>query len=114
MQSIIWQRLKRAPMNAHQERRVETVALAWLSGRARREFWDMGRYARFRGSARFWAEVDALAQSAGHTSGGVKARWLLLARANYPVRQWVGRELRQMRNTAGHAPDFRFLSAELK
>jgi hypothetical protein len=106
MKSRIWQRLKRMGLNRHQEKALEEIALARLQAPARPDFWDMARCMRFRGTPRFWEAVAALARAHAHDRGGTKAQWLLLARANHPVRRWLGEELR--RRAQGQPHDFTF------
>lgn len=110
MKSRIWQRLKRMPLNRHQQQRLEEIALARLHTPARPDFWDMARCLRFRGTPRFWEAIATLAhapvQDGAQGNAGTKAQWLLLARANHPVQRWLGEELRRRR--AGQAHDFTF------
>jgi hypothetical protein len=94
------------PINRAQEQRLEDIALARLQPPARRDFWDMARCMRFRGTPRFWDKIAALAQAHGHDARGTRAQWLLLARANHPVQRWLGEELR--RRAQGQAHDFKF------
>ena len=103
----IWARLKAADLTAKQERRLESVAVAYLHQRMRREFWCMVRYVRHRGSAQFWEVVSKLAEEASGGEG-MKAWWLILARANYPVRNWINRELLRGRYKEEYAPKLTF------
>jgi len=104
---IIWHRLKRFPLDASHAAALETIALAWLRRRVRREFWRMASYLRLRASAPFWEEVAALAtREYGNT--GLRAHWLLLTRTGAPVRHWVGTELLRSRDEPGYVADLWF------
>ena len=107
MKSAIWQRLKRVPLNSRQIRQLEEIALERLTRPATAHFWDMVRYARFRGTPRFWERVEELAQ----LPKGLKARWLLLAKQNHPVRRWVGTELLRRARVPGYVANFEFTAA---
>jgi hypothetical protein len=107
MKQYIWNRLKQVAVTADQEHRLEQVALQYLSKPIRREFWHMVRYARTRGSESFWNRISMLAVE-NDVSLSTRAQWLLLARKNFPVRNWVGRELLRAKYQAGYVPNFRF------
>lgn len=94
---VIWHKLKRCLLSSNQLERIEVVALSYLSKPLLKEFWQMVRYVRFRGSQAFWQEVASQAESA---MGPRQARsvWLLLARQNYPIRAWVDKKFRQLRD----------------
>ena len=104
---IIWHRLKRFPLEASRLATLESIALAWLRRRVRREFWAMARCLRAQASAPFWDAVAALAtREHGHT--GLRAHWLQLARTGAPVRHWVNGEVLRRRGEPGYVPDFWF------
>ena len=111
MKQYIWNRLKRASLTTDQERRLEDLALQYLSKPIRREFWHMVRYVRIRGSESFWKTISMLA-AGSDVSLSTRAQWLMLARKNFPVRNWVGRELLRAKYQAGHVPNFRFAEYE--
>lgn len=104
---IIWHRLKRFSIDAPRAGLLETIALAWLRRRVRREFWAMARYLRARASTPFWDTVNALAIP-HHGNTGLRAHWLRLTCTGAPVRHWVGAELLRRRDEPGYAPDFWF------
>ena len=104
MKQIIWRRLKRSSFSAAQQRGLEQVALTYLQKRVYQEFWEMVRFVRVRGSSEFWNLVAGLAAQ------NYRAKWLLLARMNYPVKNWVGRELARARYEAGYVPDLSLMS----
>jgi hypothetical protein len=99
LKQIIWRRLKRFPLSTEQQRQLERIALAYLQKRIYQEFWEMVRFVRMRGSPEFWNAVAGLA------SANYRARWLLLARRNFPVKNWVGQELLRARYKEGYVPD---------
>lgn len=104
---IIWHRLKRFPLDGARAALLESIALAWLRCRVRREFWAMARYLRAQASAPFWDTVNALAMPQyGNT--GLRAHWLRLARTGAPVRHWVNAELLRRRDEPGYVPDLWF------
>ena len=104
LKQIIWDKLKRAELSPKQERRIEAVALSYLQKRVQREFWHMTRYVRLRGSSIFWEALESIAAKRnGETS--MKANWLLLAKKNIAVRQWVGHEFSRARYEPGYVPN---------
>jgi hypothetical protein len=103
----IWTRMKAAELTPKQERRLEAVAIAYLHRQVRRDFWYMVRYVRFKGSSQFWEAVSALAEERAGVEG-MKAWWLILARANYPVRNWINRELLRGRYQEAYVPKLTF------
>lgn len=107
MKEYIWSRLKRANLTSKQRRRVEQAALRYLEKRLRREFWSMARYVRQCGSDCFWRSVEELAGS-GQCKESLKARWLLLARENRPVKNWVHREWLRAQYKPGYTPSYEF------
>jgi hypothetical protein len=101
MKQLIWDRLKRAPLTSKQERRLETVAIAYVQHRVQREFWHMARYMRVRGSTAFWEAMTSLAaKQAGELS--TRAGWLVLARQNMPVRNCICHELFRAKYEPGY------------
>ena len=107
MQQETWHRLKRAPLTAKQERRLDLVAVKYLSRPIRREFWDMVRYTRLRGTDALWSELRALVDS-GDRSLSARAGWLILARQGSPVKSWVDAELVLARYRQGYVPNYCF------
>jgi hypothetical protein len=105
---VVWRRLKRLPLNAEDHRRLEQVALSYLAKRVRWEFWHMAKYMRLRGGAEFWETVKGLATSTERTPSAIKATWLLLVRANAPVRRCIWRELLRAKYEPGYAPTLDF------
>jgi len=101
MQQETWHRLKRAPLTAKQARRLDLVAIEYLSRPIRREFWDMVRYARLRGTDALWSDLRELLTSEDR-SLRTRAGWLLLARQGSPVKAWVHTELVLARYKKGH------------
>ena len=105
LKQIMWNRLKRAGLAPRQERRLEAVALSYLARcRLAPEFWYMVRYVRFRGSQAFWEALGKLS-SADDGLQSSRAGWLLRAKQNLPVKNWVGRELLRARCEPGYEPD---------
>lgn len=104
---IIWHRLKRFPLDAPRVALLESIALAWLRRRVRREFWAMARCLRAQASAPFWDAVTTLAIPE-HGNAGLRAHWLQLARRGAPVRHWVNAEVLRRRCEPGYVPDFWF------
>ena len=107
IKETIWARMKAADLAPKQEQRLESVAVAYLHRRVRREFWYMARYVRLRGSTKFWEAVSNLAEESSGGEG-MRAWWLILARANYPVRNWINRELLRGRYKEGYVPKLTF------
>jgi len=105
---IVWHRLKRLFLTADEQHRLESVAVMYLHKRVRREFWHMVRFMRLRGSPSFWEHVELLSTRGGDQPSAIKARWLLLARMNAPVRQWVGSELFHPKYQPGYVPRLDF------
>jgi hypothetical protein len=105
---IVWDRLKKLYLAPEEHERLEQTALAYLHRRVRREFWHMVNFMRLRGSSSFWQRVEILALE-GDESVMRKARWLLLARKNVPVRQWIGNELFRPKYQPGYVPQLDFL-----
>jgi len=105
---IVWDRLKKLHLAPQELQRLEETAIAYLHKRVRREFWHMVRFARLRASSSFWQRIERLAADEACTPVTVKARWLLLARRNLPVRQWIGRELFRPRYQPGYIPQLDF------
>ncbi len=110
---IVWRRLKRLPLSAEDNQRLEQVALSYLSKRVRWEFWHMAKYMRIRGGSEFWKSVESLSMSAERAPNSIKATWLLLVRANAPVRRCIWRELLRAKYEHGYVPaiDFGMLAA---
>lgn len=104
---IIWHRLKRFSVDAPRAALLESIALAWLRRRVRREFWAMARYLRPRASAAFWDAVAALA-TPEHGNTGLRAHWLQLMRTGAPVRHGINAELLRRRYEPGYAPNLWF------
>ena len=102
LKEVIWQRLKRACLSAEQLRRIDTIALSYLDHRLRREFWSMCRYAVFRGSQRFWDDIERMA-SKGEAPQREKAGWLLAAKRGIAIRRRVEAEFARAR----FDPDYR-------
>ncbi|NHZ84121.1 hypothetical protein F2P44_33430 [Massilia sp. CCM 8695] len=107
---IVWDRLKRLRLTSEQQGRLEEIALLYLHRRVRREFWRMVNFMRQRGSASFWQGVEIIAES-GQQSCGRKARWMLLARRNVPVRRLIGAELFRTRYEPNYLPQLDFPSS---
>lgn len=84
----VWERLKKIDLAPDDKRRLEDIALSYLDQRVRREFWHMVNFMRLRGTESFWQRVAVHADGTGPSAH--KARWMLLARTNAPVRRWVG------------------------
>ena len=110
LKQTIWTRLKQSLLSVEELQRLEAVALAYLAKQAYLEFWYMARYVRARGSAEFWSAIAQLAEH-DQTDRGTKAGWLLLARSNYPVQNWLGREFLRARYESGYVPNIHFLRA---
>jgi hypothetical protein len=107
MKEAIWHRLKGARLTPKQMRRLEAAAKGHLYRQIRRDFWYMVRFVRLRGSEEFWNEInDTASQDSG--SPGLKAWWMLLARANYPVQHWIGSELLRARYEKGYVANLAF------
>jgi hypothetical protein len=107
MQRETWHRLKRSPLTAKQERRLDVVAMKYLSRPIRREFWDMVRYTRLRGTDALWSELRVLVVS-GDRSLSTRAGWLILARQGSPVKSWIHTELVLARYRQGYVPNYCF------
>lgn len=107
---VVWRRLKQLPLNVEDRQRLEQVALSYLPKRVRWEFWHMARYVRLRGGPEFWGTVERLATSAERTPSALKATWLLLVRANAPVRRRIWRELLRAKYEPGYTPNLDFES----
>jgi hypothetical protein len=105
---VIWRYLKRLSLREEDGRRLEDIALLYLQKRVRWEFWHMAKYMRLRGRPEFWETVEALALSTERTAGAIKATWLVLVRANAPVRRCIGRELLRAKYETGYAPALDF------
>ncbi|MGI9301689.1 MAG: hypothetical protein ACR2RB_03140 [Gammaproteobacteria bacterium] len=97
----IWKQLKRTQLSSKQLHRLQAVAIAYLRRCIRRQFWYMVRWARQHAAESFWHEVSELARPE-NGSVGFKAHWLLLARRNLPVQNWVSEEYRR----AKYNPDY--------
>jgi hypothetical protein len=110
----IWDRLKRSTLDAAQLNRLEAISLGYVTRPVRRrEFWHMVRFVRQRAGDSFWSalrEIDAGPDRPART----RARWVLLARLNYPVRNWVGSERLRSRYQLGYVPDFRFEAFDIE
>jgi len=102
----IWHRLKRTPQSVEQTQRIEATILSCLRKPTLREFWSMARYVRYRGTDLLWDSIDSLA-ACESSEEGRSAYWLTLARRNFPVRKWVGREFRHARRIPGYVPQLR-------
>jgi hypothetical protein len=111
LKQIVWGRIKRASLTVAQQDRLEAVALAYLKKRVHLEFWYMVRFVRACGTDSFWHQVAAIART-DQSDVGNKAGWLLLAKQNHPVKNWVGRECRRARYEPGYVPNLRFHSVE--
>jgi hypothetical protein len=106
---FVWKRLKKLPLSTEAQDRLEKVGLMYLQKRVHFEFWSMVNFMRLRGSPRFWQNVEILAKT-GAGGVGRKARWILLARNNAPVRRWIRSELSQARYEPGYVPRLDFCS----
>ena len=107
MKEAIWRRLKAAELGPKQVRRLEAAAMSQLHRQIRRDFWYMVRFVRLRGSKVFWEGIHNLAaQDSG--SPGLKAWWMILARANYPVQNWIGTELFRPKYQKDYVPNLAF------
>jgi hypothetical protein len=106
---FVWKRLKKLPLSTEAQDRLEKVGLMYLQKRVHFEFWSMVNFMRLRGSPRFWQNVEILAKT-GAGGVGRKARWMLLARNNAPVRRWISSELSQARYEPGYVPRLDFCS----
>lgn len=105
---IVWDRLKKINLTPDEHQRLEVVALAYLHKRVRREFWHMISFMRQRASSSFWQRVAILEADGDHAIAR-KARWVLLARNNVPVRGWIGNELLRAKYQPGYIPQLDFL-----
>lgn len=101
---IVWRRLKQVLLSEPEHQRLEAVALQYLSKRVRWEFWHMAKYVRLRGSLKFWQDITELALAADRSPIAIKANWLLLVRANLPVRRCIQRELFRTRYEPMYTP----------
>ena len=109
IKQIVWDRLKRfAALSAHDLSRLESVAFEYLQKPALREFWHMCKFMRLRGSSQFWSHVESLAADPMRQPPAVKASWLLLARANLPIRRKIQSELRHAKYNPAHQPKLDF------
>jgi hypothetical protein len=104
---VIWHRFKQIPLATAQRTRVTAIVFASLEQRLRREFWSMARYLRMHATSAVWAQLEEIAV-AGETMRAFKARWLLLARANFPIRRRVYTELVHSAQRPGYRPDWSF------
>ncbi len=104
LKQIIWSRLKKSLLTQQQEDRLEIIAVSYLRRPTYREFWHMARYVRVRGSSRFWAEISELAKQSDEEKC-IKAGWLLLAKRNIPVKNWIGSEFLRASYEHGYVPD---------
>lgn len=100
---FVWKRLKKLHLSSEAQDRLEKVGLMYLQKRVHREFWPMVNFMRLRGSPRFWQDVEILAKT-GTEGVDRKARWMLLARNNAPVRRWISSELFRVRYEPGYVP----------
>jgi len=64
----------------------------------------MAKYVRLRGSLKFWQDITELALAADRSPIAIKANWLLLVRANLPVRRCIQRELFRTRYEPMYTP----------
>ena len=101
---ILWNRFKRIFLSADEKQRLESVALSYLDKLVRREFWHMAKYVRLRGGSVFWQGVTRIATARSRSPAAVKAYWLLLVRANQPIRQRINGELLRARYEPGYKP----------
>ena len=101
---VVWRRFKRFLQSEQELQRLEQVALSYLPKRVRWEFWHMAKFVRARGQPDFWNSVLLLAASTDRSSSAVKANWLLLVRANVPVRRLIQRELLRASYQSGYTP----------
>jgi hypothetical protein len=107
MKEAIWRRLKAAKLLPKQVRRLEAAAMGHLHRQIRRDFWYMVRFVCLRGSKEFWDDIHGVAsREAG--SPGLKAWWMLVARANYPVQNWIASELLRGKYEKKYAPNLAF------
>lgn len=105
---ILWNRFKQISLSLHEAQRLESVALSYLNKRVRWEFWDMAKYVRLRGSVQFWQEVTQIATARHRSSAAVKAYWLVLVKANQPIRRRLGNELLHAKYEPGYQPRLDF------
>ena len=109
IKQIVWDRLKRsAALSAHELSRLESVADEYLQKPALREFWHMGKFMRLRGSKQFWSRIESLAADPMRQPPAIKASWLLLARANLPIRRRIQSELRHAKYEPTYRPTLDF------
>lgn len=107
MKQVMWNRLKSIELTTSQSARLEEVAIQYVHGRIRREFWHMARFVRLRASGDFWLRIDEL-RSAKESSVQIKAEWLTLARRNWPVRGWINGEMLRAHYKADYLPQLDF------
>lgn len=107
LKQIMWDRLKGTYLKPDQMKRLEKVAERYLHKRVQREFWHMVRFFRVRGGEAFWATIAAIANEKS-AEAGRKAHWMLLARRNVPVRNWIGREFLRASYQPGYIPNLWF------
>lgn len=104
----IWDRLKKSELASRDLRRLEQVALSYLPRRAYRHFWYMARFVRLRAGENFWSAVERQSESTIRTPESIKATWLVLARANRPVQEWIRSEAWKARYEPGYVPQMDF------
>jgi hypothetical protein len=105
----IWNRLKKSYLQPRELLRLEQITRGYLPRRAYRHFWYMVRFVRLRAGESFWSDVEQLSLSETRTPESVKATWLVCARANLPVQQWISHERWQPRWKPGYVPNMDFL-----
>jgi hypothetical protein len=101
---IVWNRFKQIFLSQQEKQRLESVALNYLDKRVRAEFWHMAKYVRLRGSSQFWQSAIELATATSRSPRAVKAHWLLLVRANQPIRRRIQSELLHAKYESGYKP----------
>jgi hypothetical protein len=88
----IWRRFMHAPLTDRQRRRLEDVALVYLSRRLTREYWYMARTMAETGSHAFWQEVRRLAEVSERTPAR-RATMLLAYEGGMAAGERMRREL---------------------
>jgi len=106
---MIWDRFKKMHLAPPELRRLEHVALAYLPKRAYRHFWYMARFACLCATDSFWSEIASLSEASSRTPQSIKATWLVLARSNLPVRDWISTELFRARYESGYHANLDFV-----
>lgn len=83
--------------------RLESVAMSCLDKPVRWAFWHMAKSVRLRGRLDFWQCVTQIATESFRSPVAVKAYWLLLVRANQPVRRRVSSEFGRAKYEPGYS-----------